>query len=328
MISINPILSALIVKSTSKEIAITNGSKSYTYTEIYEDSRKLASYLTTLGMKEGDTALIATTSSYELLLIFYASIILKVKIGIVDPAIEADVYKAKLEELNPQWAFIDNKLLFYSEYSLLKKVYQNNSINKIHLTQNNNCQTIVTGSWRPLIKSHQNIKQYKVHEKKDVNPSFIDYEYIISYLACNNDDIYELVHTLGTISHSVNYVTRLMENVEVKTFTTHLPHSILIGISAGLRLEIWKENWSLKRKIKFLSQRKISMISVSLKSYLELIDYCKNANITLPSTLEIIVIETHLEESKVLEKISNESIHPNTQITMMYNKTNQISFSH
>jgi len=328
MISINPILSALIVKSNSKEIAITHGSKSYTYSGIYEDSRRLASYLSTLGMKEGETALIATPSSYELLLIFYASIILKIRIGIVDPTIETEIYKAKIEELNPQWAFVDSKILFAKENSIVKKIYKNRVSNKIHLPQKKKCQTITTGSWIPLIKSYQNIRQLKVHEAIDVDPSFIDYEYIISYLTSTHGDIYELVHTLGTIAHSVNYVTRLMENIEVKTFATNLPHSMLIGISAGLKLEIWKENWTLKRKIKFLEQKEISMISITLKSYYDLVDYCNEANIMLPQTLERIVIETNVEERKSLDEKSNKHIHPDTKITVMYNKTSQISFSH
>ena len=328
MISINPILSSLIVKSSSKEIAITHGSKSYTYTEIYEDSRRLASYLATLGMKEGDTALIATPSNYELLLIFYASIMLKVQIGIMDPSIKTEIYKAKLEQLSPQWAFIDSKILFIKEYRLLKKLYQNKGINEIHLPQSSQCKTIATGSWMPLIKSHQNIKQFRVHKEMDIDPSFIDYEYIISYLACNHGDTYELVHTLGTIAHSVNYINKLMENITTKTFATNLPHSMLIGISAGLKLEIWKENWTIRKKVKFLEEKKISMISVTLKSYNELIEHCNYNNIMVPQTLERIVIETNLEERKLLDENANKHIHPDTKITVMYNKTNQISFSH
>ena len=327
MISINPILTSLIVKSSNQEIAITNGSKSYTYAEIYEDSRRLASYLTTLGMKKGETAIIATSSSYELLLIFYASIMIRVKIGIVDPSIETEIYKAKLEQLNPQWAFIDSKILLAKEYAILRRFYEYKGINTIHLPSNDKCQTIVTGSWMPLIKSHQNIKQYKVHQALDIDPSFIDYEYIISYLASTDGQAYELVHTLGTIAHSVNYVNRLMENIEVKTFATHLPHSMLIGISAGLKLEIWKENWTFKRKIKFLTEKKISMISITLKSYKELMTFCKENNTILPQTLERIVIETNLEESKRLSDYSYNQQHPHTQITVMYNKMNQITFS-
>jgi len=247
MISINPIISSLIARSISDEIVVRKGLKSYTYNHIYNDSRKLATYLESIGMRAGDTALIATPSSYEFLLIFYASLILKVKIGIIDPKIDNDLYLAKVDQLKPQWAFIDSKLLLIQEHNLLKKFYLNSGDRKLYLPQSDQYQTIATGAWMPLMRSHEKFNQYKIHKPYDIDPSYIDYEYIISYTSGAMGEANCLVHTLGTISHSISYISKLIRNTKGKSFVTDLPHFMLIGIAANLRLEIWNDKWTIPR---------------------------------------------------------------------------------
>ena len=323
MININPVISSLIVRSTSTEKAIVIGQKSYTYQNIYEDSRKLATYLSSMGIQSGDTALVATSSSYQFILIFYASILLKVKIAIIDPEIDNEAYLAKIDQLNPQWAFIDRKLLFLQEHDLLKKISPNRGINNIDLPSNREMKIIATGAWRPLMRSYQHFEQYKIHPTYDIDPSFIDHEYIISYTSTGIDTMSSTLHTLGTIAYSINFISRTVQDAEQKSFTTHLPHFIMVGISAGLTLKLWNDHWTAEKKIEFIASQKISVLSVAQKVLNELIEFCKIQKRMLPNCIEHIILDTSVENNNDMTAIE-EYFSENTKITMMYSKADHL----
>ncbi len=316
----------MIAKSNNNEIAIQDGNKTYTYKSIFQDSRKLAKYLSTLGMKKGDTAVIASQPGYEFLLILYATIMLRVKLTIIDPQLGNDLYQAKLKELNPEWAFIDSKLLLLQEHPILRRMYLRSGKNKVYFPYSNQYQTIATGPWMPLMKSFQRLGLYNIHEPMNFDPTFTDYEYIVTYTSGTTSEPKGVVHRLSTITTSVKHITKLLGSTKGKSLATHLPHLMLIAVSSGLKVQLWKEEWSAEKKIDFIIKNEISILFGPPTDYIELINYCKESNRKLPNCIEHIIIDSAPKHSSFHEDLFQHS-NSDTSVTMMLGMTELLSDS-
>lgn len=323
MKSINPIISSLISKSNSDEIAIQHGNKNYTYRNIFNDSRKLATYLSTIGMKKGDTAIIATEPGYEFLLIFYATIILKIRIAIIDPHMGNKLYQSKIKQLNPQWGFTDTRLLLLQEHPIIRYFYLKSGKNKVHIPHSNEYQTIATGPWLPLLRSYQRLGLYHIYESMEIDPTFTDYEYIITYTSGTLSEPKGVIHSLSTITTSVNHIIKLLCDTDGKSLATHLPHFMLIGISAGLKVQLWKEDWSAEKKIHFIEKNNISILFGPPSDYLNLMEYCKSVGRKLPACLQHIILGSAPVHVSFLKDLV-QFIKDDTRITMMYGMTEHL----
>lgn len=326
MKSINPILSNLIAKSNSNQIAITEKGRSFTYKEIFNDSRKLATYLKTIGVEKGDTTLIATQVGYEFLLIFYATIILKVKIAIIDPQMGNELYLSKLKQLNPKWSFIDSRLLLLQEHPILRYLHLKFSKNKFYIPGKGNYQTIATGPWIPLVRSFQRLSQYHIYQPIEIDPTFHDYEYIITYTSGTLSEPKGVVHSLSTLTTSVKHIVKLLDKTQNRSLVTHLPHFMLLGVSSGINVHIWQESWSAKRKLNFIEKHNISILFGPPSDFLELIQYCKSKAIKIPECVQNIIIGSAPVHVPFLQNLV-QYVNGDTRITIMYGMTEHLIVS-
>jgi acyl-CoA synthetase (AMP-forming)/AMP-acid ligase II len=82
----------------------------------------------------------------------------------------------------------------------------------------------------------------------------------------------------------------IIRNENPGTIVTHLPHFALIGMTTGFITTFWKENLTAKKRIKFIEENQITTLFGPPAEYLELVNYCRFKNISLPTCLNHLII--------------------------------------
>ena len=116
-------LENLVKKSPNKIIFRSKNSK-ITAKDLFENSKSIALNLSQNGVTENDIFALAVIPSFEFIEIFYALLLLKVKIAIIDPEMGRENYAAKIKQLAPTWMFVDSRLLFLNDWPWIKRLLQ------------------------------------------------------------------------------------------------------------------------------------------------------------------------------------------------------------
>ena len=145
-------------KNTPQKVIITEGSQKVTVGEIFNDAIKIALNLQANGFKTNDRVAIAAPPNGEFVKIMYALIFLKATIAIIDPEMGRDNYNSKLKQFNPQWAFVDSRLLLLQEHPILRYLYLKKSKTTPYFPYTPSAKTIACGMWLPLFQKKTFLK--------------------------------------------------------------------------------------------------------------------------------------------------------------------------
>jgi len=322
----NYFIERLIELSQEENIILHDNYKSYTAKTLFQESKKLANGLLAKGMKEGDIAIIATRPGAEFLKIVFATLMLRIKVAIIDPDMGHENYLAKVNQLNPQWAFMDYGLLLLQEHPILRYFYLKYKPETPYIPFTKKIKRIATGGWKPIIGKHSTLK--KLHYRLQNGEQTIvqnekDFEYIITYTSGSLSTPKGVVHSIDSISRSIKYIIKLLNDDKNKSIATHLPHFMLIGVFAGMKVHVWDENLNTTERFDFLNQNKISTLFAPPGELMDMISYCKNNNTYFPDTVKHILLgsaPTHIPFLKRLIDVVSED----TQITCMYGMTEHL----
>lgn len=319
----NPFIELLARRATSEKMALKSDLKSYTYQQLFDESKKLASMLKEVGMIEGDISVVACAPGFEFLKVIYATMMLKAKVAIIDPHMGRELYQKKLEQLNPKFAFIDSRLLLLQEHPILRLIYKGLSKNGIYIPFSKKYKTIATGRKLPLLQKHIKASKAKNYEPIKLDHNHSDFEYIITYTSGTINDPKGVVQTVNSVNESIGHVVDLLSKTRAETLATHLPHFMLIGICAGLEVNLWSEDWSPGRKIKFIEENNIHVLFGPPTEYLKLIEYCNKVDRKLPACLQHLIIGSAPAHIVFLEKLANK-VEAHTRLTCMYGMTEHL----
>jgi acyl-CoA synthetase (AMP-forming)/AMP-acid ligase II len=125
-----------LVKNNPNKTVFISKSRSLTASELFRSSQSVAVNLLKNGFRENDVVAMVVAPGFEFLEIFYALLLLRAKIAIIDPEMGRENYTAKMKQLSPSWMFVDSRLLFLEDWPMLKKLIVKflNSIPEIHLS--------------------------------------------------------------------------------------------------------------------------------------------------------------------------------------------------
>ena len=126
--------------------------------ELYQSSISLAIGLRSLGFKENDRIVIIVPPGKEFLEIFYASMMLKGMLAIIDPEMGRDNFESKLRQFDPQWMFVDSRLLFLRENSLLRFFYLRFYKRAFYFSFGHVAKVVATGKRLPLFGNFSRMK--------------------------------------------------------------------------------------------------------------------------------------------------------------------------
>jgi len=230
----NPFIKLLTEKASSESIALVEGKHNYSYKDLLSYSRRLASLLQAKGLKSGDTAVVACAPGFEFLSIIFATMMLKAKVAIIDPHMGRALYRKKLKQLKPKFAFIDSRLLLLQEHPILRWVYKTFSKNGIYLPHSNAYTTIATGRKLPLVAglkvniwSEKWSSKQKIEyiEENDIHVLFgppADYMNLINYCEKTRRKLPScLQHLLiGSAPAHVAFLRKLDDKIDASTQMT------------------------------------------------------------------------------------------------------------
>lgn len=297
--------------------------------EVFNASVALAKNLSKHGMRANDRIVIAAEPGIDFLKIIYASMLLHTQVAIIDPEMGRDNYQAKLEQFNPQWAFVDSRLLLLQEHPILRWLYFKWSKTGLYFPKRKGLKIISTGKWMPIFQSHLSLKKLLQDNGAStiIRPSQKDHEYIVTYTSGTMSTPKGVLHTFSSLEKSFEHIVRLLGNPEGQRIATHLPHFKLIGINAGIPIHIWNYKSSAQEKIDFIEKNQITTLFGPPSDYLELIAACKQLDRKLPACLQHVLLGSAPVFSAFLKNLTMH-LHDHTKITALYGMTENLLVAH
>ncbi len=321
-------INALENISGDKPILIENG-KQYFATQLYNDSLELAKKLYTFGIIKESKVVMAVKPGYEFLKIFYANLFIGSFISIIDPEMGKSNYKSKFDQFNPDFCFVDSRILLLNEHPIIRFLLKKFKNIRAFFPSNTKVKLISTGFFLPLLKrnKHINFLQKIKSSKLIFENKNQDEEFLLVYTSGTISEPKGVVHSINTLKNSIYLLTNLFQkDSNNKTIATHLPHFILLGISAQLLVYIWDNNLKPKDKLNFIEENNITTLFGPPSDFVPIINFLENENRTFPASLTNCYFGSAPVYTKFLKKFYN--LKPNIKTTCLYGMTENLLISY
>lgn len=325
----NPFIQKIEKLASDNQVVLIKGNEKISAKELFDNSRKLASGLQKLGMTEHDISFIATVPGLQFLELIFATMLLRSKVAIIDPEMGRDNYEAKIQQLQPKWAFIDYRLLLLQEHPIIRTLYLRTRKNAFYIPYSKKYNTITTGGYLPIFQRH--FSQKKLIKKSEAptisyEKNEVDFDYIITYTSGTIHEPKGVLHSVNTLYNSISHIISLLGDPSQQKIVTHLPHYMLIGVCAGIQVYIWEDQWSLQDKISFIEKKGITTLFLPPSDLMLLLNACKKSNRKMPKCLKHIMLGSAPVHAAFLEKLMP-FLDENTRVTCMYGMTENLIIS-
>jgi acyl-CoA synthetase (AMP-forming)/AMP-acid ligase II len=327
MLSFNPLLQSLneLAQSDPRFTVLVNSSKKISAQELMNRTQLIATNLSARGFMKNDMAVMAVEPGEEFLEILNAVIMLQGKIAIIDPEMGRENYAAKMKQLQPQWMFIDSRLLFLHEHPFIKWILLLLGKNLPQLSIIPGVRLITVGRKLPILRKH--IFFRTLFRKIPKPPGFRHVaglsENVIIYTSGTTSVPKGVLHTGKSLAASIKALQNLLTVNHHSIVGTSLPHFMLLGIAAGLTVKMKKKNMTTASYYEWLKEEKIGILFGPPSDYLPLIQYSERKDMKLPFSLEHIIIGSapvHIQFLKRLGAV----LAPHTQVTCTYGMTENL----
>jgi len=293
--------------------------------ELLESSKALAAVLLNKGMQYGDRVVIASEPGVDFVKIMFATMMLDCTVAIIDPDMGRDNYRNKLDQFKPQWVFLDSRIMLLQEHPILRMIYFWWKKEGIYFPMNRNIKKILTGPRLPILQKHYSLKKLtaKTADKEYTMEYKDDQEYLVTYTSGTTKEPKGVLHTISGLFRSIQLISEIIQSEEEQTLATYLPHFMLIGACAGVKVRLWKKEMSPQEKLKFITQFGITTLFGPPVEIFELVNYCKTQNTMLPSTLTHVILGSAPVHQTFLKQLIP-FLPEKTKITCLYGMTENL----
>jgi long-subunit acyl-CoA synthetase (AMP-forming) len=290
----NPLLQSLsgLAQSNPDFVALYKKSRKVTAGKLFNRSISVASGLAARGFRKNDVAVIAAEPGEEFLEIMHAIILLQGKIAMIDPEMGRENYASKMQQLQPQWMFIDSRLLFIREHPILNWVLPRIGIKFPQISIFPGVRLIAVGRKLPIFRRHiffRDLYKGSTH-LPDPSPDGGISENIIIYTSGTLSVPKGVLHTGKSLEASIKALKNLLSADQNAIVGTNLPHFMLLGIASGIPVKMKKSDISPASCIRWLVLEKIGILFGPPSDYLPLIQYCEINEGKLPQSLRQVLI--------------------------------------
>lgn len=323
----NVLLSPLqkLAKYKPEQIILQNKNKNTNAGNLYEKSLLAASGLTNKGLKPGEVVLLAMLPGEEFLIVFYALLILRVKIAIIDNEMGKDYYLSKMQQLKPSWLFADSKLLLINKYKFLGSVtgYFKKNVPNLYLEPG--IKIISTGLQIPFFNKKSSLGLCLLNKTyiKILAENDSDYENLIIYTSGTLSEPKGVVHTNFSLQSSLLSMENIFIDDKNVVLATYLPHFILLGVACNFHVKIMNPLLNGKEKIKWFTAEKVTSFFGAPYDYLPIIKYCEKNKSKFPDCLLHLIIGSAPVHKKFLTRLIN-VLPEQTKITCTYGMTEHL----
>ncbi|CAN5295870.1 class I adenylate-forming enzyme family protein [soil metagenome] len=326
----SPILKTLIAAAgrEPQQKVLYTGKASYTAAEILSASKHLAYRLSAIGMQKDDRIVIAIAPGIEFITIMYATIMLRAKVAIIDPEMGPELYRTKFNQLQPKWAFVDTRLLLLQEHPLLRYAYFKLAAKPVYFPKYPGLKIIGCGPRLPLL---QRYTHYSKLLKAPSGPVELmedtsDHDYLITYTSGTVSEPKGVLHGFKALSTSIQLLSKVVKNQPGDIMATYLPHFALIGIAAQLPIFLYDAKLGVNKKLKFLEEKKITILFGPPSDFLPMIKHCENEHCKLPSTLKHLMLGSAPVHQSFLKRLA--AVAPaGIRLTITYGMTEHLLIS-
>lgn len=268
--------------------AVVSKGQTLTVGQLLNRSEQLATGLKTLGLKPGDTAVLAAMPDAGFVQIVYAAMLCGISLAVIDPEMGRDNYREKLRQLNPEWAFVDARLLLLQEHPLLRWLYFRLSKKGMYFPRTSGVGIIATGPWMPVFRKKTWLKNlYKIAPKETPTQSLPETnDFLITYTSGTTSIPKGVVHSVGAITAGILQIADLIRGGQNRRIATHLPYFAMIGLNAGVEAHLWDYKSSASEKLQFMEQQGITTLFAPPCDYLPLMELCEKEGRLLPDCLQ------------------------------------------
>lgn len=296
------------------------GRNQLTVKQLKNRSEQLAMHLSKKGVKRGYKVFLAVSPGIEFLVVFMALLHLRTITALVDPHMGNALYKSKIKQFKPKFAFIDSRLLFLQEHPLLRWLYLKLKPEGFYIPGSKGYTTFKTGPKLPLMNSYEKL-EYSCQEEVRYEDAGEDEPSIVVYTSGTITEPKAVMHNFGSLYSSLEGLGTLINKNKDGRLATHLPHFAMIGLFTGFRTLFWEENWKPSKKIDFIKKYGITTLFGPPAEYTPLMDYCKARGQNLPDSLKHLffgsapVVQSFLKEIRPLT---------NAEFTCFYGMTENL----
>jgi acyl-CoA synthetase (AMP-forming)/AMP-acid ligase II len=326
----SPILQPLIeaARNEPQQPVLFTQNSSYTASEILTASKHLAFKLSQKGLKKDDMIVIAIPPGIDFIAIMYATIMLRAKVAIIDPEMGPALYRVKFNQLQPDWAFVDTRLLLLQEHPLLRLAYFKLADKPVYFPKQKGLRIIGCGPKLPLLQRYTHISKLKKSKQRNIQliQDASDHDYLITYTSGTMDEPKGVLHSFSALNKSIQLLSKVVNNKPGDIMATYLPHFALIGIAAQLPIFLYNANLNVQKKLRFLQDNKISILFGPPSDFLPLIKYCEAYSSKLPPALTHIMLGSAPVHQSFLKRLTS-VLTDDTQITITYGMTEHLLIS-
>jgi acyl-CoA synthetase (AMP-forming)/AMP-acid ligase II len=318
-----PFLDALS-KMPEKAVVFSKGDQSVFAGDIYQNSISLANGLRQKGFRDKDRIVIIVPPGKEFLEIFFAANMLKGMLAIIDPEMGRDNFESKLKQFDPQWVFIDSRLLLLQENSLLRFLYLKFSKRPFYFSFTAKASIIATGKKLPLFGKF--LKLHNLYSKPVQPVSFQEdneEEFMVTYTSGTLAEPKGVVHSMNSLYNSLTKIKEIIGSSGNSRIAAYLPHFLLLGICSGSPVFLFDKDKSAKWILHFFEKNNITTLFGPPSFYLSLIHFCKKQKILLSSSLQLLILGSAPVHPKFVEMLYE--VAPfHTKILCLYGMTENL----
>jgi long-subunit acyl-CoA synthetase (AMP-forming) len=323
--SIADILLNLHAQEPLTELIFERG-KGVSVEMLYREALNLALNLQEKGFKKGDKVVIATAPSADFVKIIYALIFLQGKVAIIDPEMGRDNYKSKLKQINPDWAFVDTRLLLLQEHPILRYFYLRKSKSNPYFPYTPTAKTIACGIWLPLLQRKWFLRPLfqrtdnNVRWAESANP---DNDFLITYTSGTLTEPKGVVHSFASLHQSLYHIGNQLDTSEERLVATYLPHYLLIAISVKIPAILYDPKLSAADKLVFFEQHQVSTIMGPPSDFLPMIQLCESECRQFPACIRHIMLGSAPVTRRFLQRLCD-VLPAHVRITCLYGMTEHL----
>jgi len=314
-----------LVNADPNKILLKHNGRYTAAGSLLQKSKTLASNFSEKGLRQQQIVLLAMFPGEEFLTIFYALLMLRVKIAIIDNEMGKDLYEIKMKQLNPKWLIADSKLLIVNKHPKIKFIADlfKKNIPKLYLTEN--IEILAAGPKIQFFNSTNHIKSFAHNHLTNpvLHEDESEYENIIIYTSGTLSEPKAVVHTNHSIYFSLVSMEKMFNQEKNVVLATYLPHFILLGIACSFYTKIIDPNLSAKKKMQWLEKENVTAFFGAPHDFLPMIAFCNKNKIKFPKCLTHLIIGSAPVHKKFLIALTS-VLHSHTKITCTYGMTEHL----
>jgi acyl-CoA synthetase (AMP-forming)/AMP-acid ligase II len=239
----NPLLDGFLrrVIDTPHATAVHSQNHTTTFKEIFWHSEAYRLYLLKHDFHQGQRVAILARPTEDLFALIIAVLRLGGVLVLADPGMGRDVFCSRMSATSPEWMFFDRQLQRLAPHPILRWILSRRGV---FLPQ---AQDIPSARSIPYLRKGD----IKTVKKLDINegilPPFPNHQdQVIVFTSGTTNEPKGVVHTIGSLQASLQYVQALCTFDDASIVFTSLPYFLFLSLASGAHVRVAPQKFSAR----------------------------------------------------------------------------------